>query len=454
MIVQELSPSAIGAAIKNLDLDRCADRRSAVQRYQGVGLEDEVRKYFAREALAQISVDAQRVARRFVDKRYSVYQRPPTRETTFADYAAVQGNLDRVAPWVERLSGVLNTLAMLVTVDEDSASLHYLPLVEFDPIWLMDDPEPYGVAYPLFAGDTTTRREDRTWIVWTDGLHFLCSGGGVPSAVVVGDAVNAEMVNPYGKAPVVWVQREPGLDGDWWGPMAEDLLSAQRTYNVLGVQGNLGAMFQALGQEVIIGVNDARDIVRRPDRAIVLPTGADYRMDGPPGGLNQLEAWMRWKLDSLAATMGLKIKWADGTGGATSGEHQRILEVELTTSIMSDFALWEHIEQERHEVARAVYQTHFGRDLGDELSINFTEPNIPLSQAENQAQFDYELGKGLASLQDYYRRLDPSITDEQIAAKLAKVQEERAAFAPAAAPTAQAAPRTGGLAALLNAPVE
>jgi hypothetical protein len=448
MVANELSPGAIAAALKKADMGRCRDRREAVARYRGEGLEAEVRSFFRPKALAQISVDAQRIARRFIDKRYSVYQAAPTRATTREDYAGRQGNLDAIMVWVERLSGVLGTVGLIVTVTE-AETLHHIPLVEFEPIFTPDDPEPYGVAYPLFSSKPDARPEDLTWIVWTDDLHFQVSGGTAQAIVGPGGEVNADMRNPYGTCPVVFVHREPDLGGAWWRPMAHDLLGGQRTYNVLGVQGNLGAMFQALGQEVIIGVSDAKDIKRGVDEGIVLPVGAEYHMEGPPGGLDTIQEWQRWKLDSLAASMALKIKWADGSGGATSGEHQRMLELELTTSIMGDFELWRVVEAERHRIARAVYKHHFGVDLGEDLSVNFTEPNVPQSPEEMRVEWEFEMEHGMASVQDYFRRKDPSATREQIDAQLARVAEERAAFAP----KGKGSSAPSGLAALLNGPV-
>ena len=454
MIVSELSPGAIGGAIKDLDLKRQADRRKAVELYQGIGLEEEVRKYFDPAALAQCSLDVQKVAARFVNKRYSVYQAAPDRIAITEDYAALQGNLDPVCVTVERLCGVLGTVAMLATVTEAEV-MHYLPLVEFEPIHLPDDPEPYGVAYPLFHASTgTADKGDLTWIVWTDLLHFQCSGKGNVSAVVGPDgAVNDQLLNPYGVTPVVFVHREPSLTGEWWRPIDTALLTTQRSYNVLGVQGNLGAMFQALGQAVITGA-DKSEVQLGPSKTLFLPQqGATFEMVAPPGGLNQLEEWMRWKLDSLAASMGLAINWA-GEMGATSGEHQRMKEIELTTSIMADFPLWAEVERERHRVARAIYLYHFKVDFGEDLSVNFTEPNIPQSEEQMRAEWEFEYSKGLASLQDYYRRKDASATDDQIAERIAKVQEERTAAPGPVAPQAGTARPGGGLAALLARPVD
>lgn len=451
MIVSELSPGAIGGAIKGMSLDRQTARRRAVELYQGVGMDDEVRQYFAPEALRQASVDCQKIAARFVNKRFSVYQAPPERHASADDYAALQGNLDPVFVTVERLTGLLGTMATIATVTE-ARVMHYLPLVEFEPVWLPDDPEPYGIAYPLFhaSANGQTKREDLTWIVWTDALHFQCSGRGAVSPVVGPDgSVNDQFVNPYGVTPVVYSHREADFTGSWWRPIDTALLTTQRSCNVLGVQGNLGAMFQALGQSVISGADKA-DVALGPDKTLFLPRDATYDMVAPPGGLAQIEAWVRWKLDSLAASMGLAINWA-GEMGATSGEHQRMKEIELTTSIMADFPLWAQVEQERHRVARAVYQYHFGVDFGEDLSVNFTEPNIPQSEEQMRAEWEFEFDKGLASLQDYYRRKDPSATDDQIAERIAKVQAERTeAPGPARVAAAEQPARpAGGLAALL-----
>jgi len=449
MIVSDLTPGAIAAGLRKVDLSQLGKRRAAVDRYLGIGLEQEVRELFPPQLLRQVPVDVQRIAAKVIDRRYSVYQEGAERYSeTVEDYADLQGNLQLVQSQVERLTGLLGTMATLVTTTE-TGRLHYVPLIEFEPLFLPDDPEPFGVLYPLHDASTTAAR-DRVWMCWTDQLYFRASGAGGLEAV----AGFEDYANPYGVLPVYFSHREPQAGSTWLRPIANDVLSTQLTYNVLGVQGNAGAMLQALGQEVLIGITDARDVRRGPDRALVLPPGAGYSMEAPPGGLAQIIEWQRWKVDTLAASYGLKIKWADASGGATSGEHQRILEVELTTAIMGDWPRWRFVEDERHRVARAVAQRDLNRDLGESASVNFTEPNIPLSDKDKRERWDYEHGKNLASLKDYYRMWDADATDEQLDAMLertaAELARERELFGGTTA-QGEGAPALPNLADLFNA---
>jgi hypothetical protein len=294
-----------------------------------------------------------------------------------------------------------------------------------------------GFCYPIYSGRKVDAK-DQEWECWTDAARFTINGDGgvLPS--------ETDNVNPYGVVPIVTAHRGVQLGTTWWRPRAQDVLDAQLTYNVLGTQLNGGLMFQALGQMYGTGITDQDKIAIGANECIRL-SDPQARLDmiAPPGNLQQIIEAQKWKMEALFTRYGIKAKWG-ADGGATSGEHQRIMEIELSNAIEADFARWLHFERELHKVCIAVGKAHGLPNIGELRSVNFVEPNVPLSDQEKRDRFDYELTHGLATRRDYFRLFNPDMADEQIDKILADVDAEKAAGQPAAAPS---------LADLLNAPV-
>lgn len=445
MILSQITPTDIAQAVRNLSrtpgaLQHMATRRTAVDRYQGVGIRDDVERLFASNLLSEITVDTLPVAAKVIDTRYSVYRESPTRIYSNSLEPRVFGNRDNVMPSFERLTGLLGTEALIVTVDEEDARLHFVLLTEFEPIFVGDDPEPVGVCYPLFSGKKLDSAE-QVWECWTDAIRLRVDGSGRILTT------EEELANPYGVVPVVFAHRGLQLGSNWLRPIANDVLEAQITYNVLGTQHNAGLLFQSLGQPVATGSMETDQVKLGVNRIITMhDPQARFELIAPPGGLAQIMDAQRWKMDALCFKYGIKAKWADA-GGATSGEHQRLLEIELSNSIGGDFSGWHYVEQELHERCRAVALSHGLGDLGELLSVDFAEPNVPLSDSEQREKWKFEYDNGLATKADYYRRQNPDITDDQIAEKLAAVVKERQVDL--TAPPV----RQPGLADLLAAPV-
>lgn len=455
MNIAHPTPVDIAQGIRRLSrtmggLSHFSARRNAVDRYQGIGIRADVEAMFDPSLLKQITVDTLPVAGKVIDTRYSVYRDAPLRSYSVDIEPSVWGNRDRIMPVFERLTGLLGTEALVVTVDQpdseedtregEAGKLHLVLLTEFEPVFVGDDPEPIGVAYPVHTNAMADAQE-QVWECWTDALRIRVDGAGrvlTPAE---------EEVNPYGVVPVVFAHRGHQMGASWWRPVAQDMLEAQTTYNVLGTQHNAGLLFQALGQAVATGSMETDQIKLGANRVVTMhDPQARFEMIAPPGQLTQIMDAQRWKMDALCFRYGIKAKWADA-GGATSGEHQRLLEIELSNSIGSDFAAWRNVERDLHEVCRAVAAAHSLGDLGELLSVDFVEPNVPLSDMEKRERWKFEYENGLATKADYFRLTNPDISDEQVAEKLGAVIQERQ--------TDLTAPpvRQPGLADLLAAPV-
>jgi len=423
MILTELTAGHIAAGIAALTrsrtgMERMADRRKAVDRYQGVGIREDVEALFPKDLLVEITVDTLPVACKVIDARYSVYRGAPARSFATEVEPAALGNMERVLLNLERLTGLLGTEALIVTVnaEEGADALHFVLCTEFEPIFVGTDPEPVGIVYPLFSNHRL-EPEHQEWECWTDTVRFRVTGAGRYTMDVEDHG--------YGRMPVLFAHRGDRLGAEWWRPVAQDVLDAQLTYNVLGTQHNAGLLFQALGQPVATGSLETDKLKMGVNQVVTLrDPQSRFEMIAPPGNLAQIMDAQRWKMDALCFRYGIKAKWADA-GGATSGEHQRLLEIELSNAVESDFARWRSFEKELNEVCVAVAGRHSIGGVGQLVSVDFVEPNVPLTPEQEFALWKQEYDAGLTTKSAYLKKKNPDATDEDITALLESVAEER-----------------------------
>ena len=422
MIVTLPDPASIAAAFRRTNSTGMGDasRKQAqrwrmVEQYHGERLANDVVPFFPAGIERQVPFSVQAVAKKIIDARAGVYRETPYRKAD-ERYLAALTNLDQVMGNLERLTYLLGTMALLIQAD-DNGSLYHEALIEFEPIFMPHLPEPVGVLYPLH--NAGAKREDMEWAVWTDQLHFCITGQGVvrPPA-----EDNPDLVNPFGVLPVVFVHRGAAGSG-WWRPPAEDILNAQTAFNVLGTYLRQAFMLQGVGQPWTDARLDGTQLLS-PWDILALEPGETFSFATSGANLTQLIDVQRAELESVAFAHHLSLKWA-GEGRATSGEHQRLLEVELTEAIISDFAMWREFERTRFEV-EAIMLGGGGVTISDEYSVDFVEPHIPLSNEQKRERWEWEYSHGLASKLDYLREVDPDATDEALRDRLERTASERA----------------------------
>ena len=411
MIVTQLHPAAIAQGLRRHLLSgslRMSERQTMLKSYTGEGIRRSVNKYFPREASEQSPLMEQRITRKLIDGRFIAYKERPQRTADEA-YLDKSGELDHTMLELDRLTGLLGTAALLRRYDSDLQELVSDVITTFEPIWLEGNADPAGIAYPLAGAHAEA--DDQLWAVWTQANHFLCTRNGEVIPIVG----NEELENPYGVLPVVWSHLMADTAG-WWRRMATDIDNAQTSFNVIGTQLMLGALFQSLGQPVASGVDDRDQLVIGPYNLWKLPQEARFDFATPSSDLTRIIQIQRWIVESAAYANHMTIKWAD-TAGATSGEHQRILEVELTEAVMGDFSRLRKVERERFFIDREILSTQ-GISVSEEYHIDFTEPHIPLTPEQGRGEWEWKWANGLATKADWFRQNDPDRTPSDIREQL------------------------------------
>ena len=418
MLVPDLSLQTIVQSLKDYidtsHYNESEDRLKIMNYYEGINLEEEVMKYFDPNALQFAPTLTLNITKKLIDARYIAYKSAPER---MADdrYLERLGDLDQDMIEVDRLTGLLGTIAVLRYYDEDKDRLDSHIITDFEPIFEQNNPDPIGIVYPLFShGDM--RAEEQQFVYWSNESHFKIKKSG---EVI---HVNDEDINPFGVVPIVYSHLYPMLGNEFIRTgKGKMVANANLMYNVFGTQLSLGNMYQSLGQSVLTGVDESTRLKMDVSKMLVLPEGANYSIVSPSGSLDQIRQNMKFIIETTADALHLKMKWGDDTS-STSGEHQRIMEVDLTEAVMADFERFRKFEKQRFQLDKTILETN-NININDEYSVDFSEPHIPASPQQEREEWLWKWDNGLASKKDWFKHYNPDFTDEQIDEVMAEVEE-------------------------------
>ena len=419
MLVPDLSLQTIVQSLKDYidtsHYNESEDRLKIMNYYEGINLEEEVMKYFDPNALQFAPTLTLNITKKLIDARYIAYKSAPER---MADdrYLERLGDLDQDMIEVDRLTGLLGTIAVLRYYDEDKDRLDSHIITDFEPIFEQNNPDPIGIVYPLFShGDM--KAEEQQFVYWSNESHFKIKKSG---EVI---HVNDEDINPFGVVPIVYSHLYPMLGNEFIRTgKGKMVANANLMYNVFGTQLSLGNMYQSLGQSVLTGVDESTRLKMDVSKMLVLPEGANYSIVSPSGSLDQIRQNMKFIIETTADALHLKMKWGDDTS-STSGEHQRIMEVDLTEAVMSDFERFRKFEKQRFQLDKTILETN-NININDEYSVDFSEPHIPASPQQEREEWLWKWDNGLASKKDWFKHYNPDFTDEEIDEVMAEVEEQ------------------------------
>ena len=419
MLVPDLSLQTIVQSLKDYidtsHYNENEDRLKIMNYYEGINLEEEVMRYFDPNALQFAPILATNITKKLIDARYISYKSAPER-TADDRYLERLGDLDQDMIEVDRLTGLLGTVAVLRYYDEEKDRLDSHIITDFEPIFKQNNPDPIGIVYPLFShGDM--RAEEQQFVYWSNESHFKIKKSG---EVI---HVNDEDINPFGVVPIVYSHLYPMLGNEFIRTgKGKMVANANLLYNIFGTQLSLGNMYQSLGQSVLTGVDESTRLKMDVSKMLVLPEGANYSIVSPSGSLSEIRSNMKFIIETTADAMHLKMKWGDDTS-STSGEHQRIMEVDLTEAVMSDFERFRKFEKKRFQLDKRILETN-NININDEYSVDFSEPHIPASPQQEREEWLWKWDNGLASKKDWFRHYNPDFSEEQIDQAMEEVQQD------------------------------
>lgn len=412
---------AISRQLNDVESRRTRERYNMLNYYEGMTseMEADIKKYFDSDSLRQTPIMTESLTQKLINARAICFKQAPERKVD-ERYNEFVSDLDSAMLRFERLCYLLGTVAMKSVWNDKEQKIEYVPLIEFYPVFEQFSEEPVGVFYPLYNHSNRMDRRDQLFAYWSDTEHFLVNGKG---NVVVNED-NPEGVNPYQINPVVFAHRQV-LTTDWFREGASDIVSMNRSINIMITEMSLAMRLQMLGQPVLTSIDEASRLKLGVDKPLVLPENSDFRFESPGGNLTQFIEAMRFLVDSVAYNNNLKTKWSVGKETMMSGEALKMSEIDLTESVMLDAQMiWRPVENERYKVDKAIIEYETNISMDDEYSVDFSEPRFPLSAKEEREQWNWEWENELASKKDWFRKYNPDASDEQIDDLIERVETE------------------------------
>ena len=385
------------------------EREILLDYFEGVNLQQDLKKYFDSESLSQIPPMYINLVRNIISRRALVYQQAPIRYND--KYNEVIGGFDSFMKQFEQLTYLLGTEALYTHWDENSRELKYRPIHFFVPFFKPNEDDPFAIMYQA-ESQLMARTEDAQYMFWSkdtddmEGKHFMISSRGKITSVVPDDR------NPYGDVlPFNIAHRHP-YTRDFFREGASDLVDGMRSINIMLTELALHGRFQ-LGQPLFTGLDTEQRITMGQDKALVLPEGANFSYASPSADINGMIESTKYMVDSIAQANNVRINWTDKS--AESGLSKKMSELDLMDALRSDTEqIYRPFEKQQFEIAKRICEVSGGINLGDQFSVDFSEREIPMSQQEEVQYYTWAFANDLETRQSYLRKKNPDLQEDEI----------------------------------------
>lgn len=428
VIIPDLSEQVIIDSLSDqlnyIENERIREREFMLDFYEGINADDYIKQFFGSESLQQIPVFSQNLTRRVCKARSMSFKRPPkmNADKRYLDLVNHQ-NLNANRRQLETLTFLLGTMAVKSVWNPMRKKLEYQLLPFFEPLFLPGESEPFGIMYAI-QNHGMSRLKKEEFVVWTEARngyparHFGLTSDGDKISYNDGD------INPYGILPVTFVHRYPPIR-DWWTEGASDLVRADLSVSVAMTELALAIRFGAIGIKFVTGVDDRSKISVGVDKILYLPEGSNFGVTAPSGSLSEIISATKFMVSATLTNNHLRIKWADDEHlNAPSGEALRILEIEnYEERVASVENTWRQFEHNRFEIDRKILEVRAGVGIPDEYSVDFIEPDYPLTPREDREMWSWKFEHNLARPIDWYDAQNIDAPEEQRNAFL-EMQEE------------------------------
>lgn len=417
-MILKLVKDSVKELLEHIQTERESEREQLIQWYSGAGTQQLVNKYFDTATLSEVPVFKSNITKRMIDARALTYKDSPLRHTD-EKYLDLLSNLDQECRRAEKFLALLGTIGFLSTWADEK--LEHSAIYDFRPMFRSGEAKPYGVMYP----ELNYGSGEPNWIVWTDEWNFRTDNHGH----IIPDPNNPEMINPYGRLPVVFLHKFSPIGSDWWCEGATDIAETNRSVMIALTNLLLHIHFGALGGiKYVTGVHNPRDIKLSTgaNKLIYLPEGVSMGSILPGGSITEALEGIKGMVELTAKNNHLNISWS-GTGEASkSGVALAISNIENTEQRQAAVQdVWRNFEKERFQVDKSIVEYHTSVRLTDEYSVDFAEPQPFLTRDEEQKEWEWKWKHGLATKKDWFKQNNPDMAEDEIDALLGEVKIEK-----------------------------
>ena len=194
---------------------------------------------------------------------------------------------------------------------------------------------------------------------------------------------NVSNTNPYTRIPILPLfDRVP--DADFWLPGGDDLIGAQRAFNIGLVNLWRAVEMQAHGQAVAKGLKPGDPIRTGPDTVILLPPDGEFAFAAPNTPIAAIIDSLEFLVRSTAAANDVSANLLDLSKTAESGSAREAERADLKEARLDDIAAWKRHEAQLFELIKVVVNTHRPGTIPLDATIqtDFAELAANLTESE------------------------------------------------------------------------
>lgn len=399
--------------------NQMVERERLLDYYEGVNLEQDLKKYFNSESLSQVPPMYINLVRNIISRRALVYQENPIRYND--KYNEVIGEFDSFMKQFEQLTYLLGTEALYTHWDDNEQKLKYRPIHFFTPFFKPNEDEPFAIMYQA-ESQVNARSEDAQYMFWSkdtedmEGKHFMISSRGKITSIV------PDNKNPYGDILPFNIAHRHAYTRDYFREGANDLVDGMRSVNILLTELALHGRFM-LGQPLFTGLDTEQRISMGQDKALVLPEGANFSYASPNADINGMIESTKYMVDSIAQANNVRINWTDK--GQESGLSKKMSQIDLMDALRSDIEqIYRPFERNQFKIAQRICEVSGGINIDDQFSIDFAEREVPMSMGEEIQYYTWAFANDLETRKSYLRKKNPDLQEDEINEMIDTIDEE------------------------------
>ena len=409
------STNLLAEGVKSMKAQNSADRRSLVTMfldyYDGDNTNQYIQDKFDINNFREVPCMSFNITKRLIDKMSRTYQLPPNR--TLASGNDQYKNLSRFKNYkmghVERMTNLLGTVALQITMSENMGEpvFKYEPILYFDVTTSEMNPlEITSIQYPIFNNvDDASQGNEKLTFAYFDNEKYMVLDNE--------DNVIVEEPNPYGRIPFVFINRQHLLDSVFSAGVY-DIVSCNEMLNILFTELNLGLRFQLFGQYVASGVYEDEKFERwGSDQVITVPDGVDVKLLQPMPNVDSALKVARSMVELVATNNHMSVSFAETSRDRPqSGIALKIKELESHENFEKEREKWSFYEQEIFMLERVIASVS-GINIGNNLGVDFKEPEYPQTAADEIAMQQFLLDNDLTTKAKILRKYNKDLTLEQ-----------------------------------------
>jgi hypothetical protein len=232
--------------------------------------------------------------------------------------------------------------------------------------------------------------------------------------------------NPYGMVPsAVLYDIRPPRAGFWSKAVWEQLINFNNGINLWHTENKFNHRFGAMGA-LFTNMTIADGQTVNGD-AIIKVTGAEGGVENfleyrkPEVDITQFQTWLDSYRENVGQEWGVNIKTA-GEGSADSGFKLVVEELPGLQLRKKRQKPADTFEQDLYQVCLAISKVEdLGLVQGTKLKVNFPPPDLPVNEKEKAEIEQMELAQNIVTLEEIWKKRDPSLTEDDLAKKRAAI---------------------------------